>query len=102
MYLRYTIRKKDGKVHRYCCLVRSVRVGRRVIQQTVAQLGDDDLAFFTTWCPAGTVIETLVGVEGHVAHLHHDGGDPPSCQSAAAKKPQRRTTARTKASQLHR
>jgi transposase len=40
MYLRHTIRKKDGKVHRYWCLVRSVRVGRRVIQQTVAQLGE--------------------------------------------------------------
>ncbi len=22
-------------------------------------------AFFTTWCPAGTTIETLVGLEGH-------------------------------------
>ena len=32
--------KKDGKVHRYWRLVRSVRVGRRVIQQTVAQLGE--------------------------------------------------------------
>jgi transposase len=42
MYLRYTIRKKDGKVHRYWRLVRSVRVGRRVIQQTVAQLGELD------------------------------------------------------------
>src|SRR5262245_17972012 len=42
MYLRHTIRKKDGKVHRYWCLVRSVRVGRRVIQQTVAQLGELD------------------------------------------------------------
>src|ERR1700693_5696886 len=39
MYLRHTIRKKDGKVHRYWRLVRSVRVGRRVIQQTVAPLG---------------------------------------------------------------
>jgi hypothetical protein len=38
MYLRHTTRKKDGKAHRYWCLVRSVRVGRRVIQQTVAQL----------------------------------------------------------------
>jgi hypothetical protein len=27
MYLRHTIRKKDGKVHRYWCLVRGVRVG---------------------------------------------------------------------------
>jgi transposase len=42
MYLRYTIRKKDGKVHRYWSLVRSVRIGRRVIQQTVAQLGELD------------------------------------------------------------
>jgi hypothetical protein len=42
MYLRYTTRKKDGKSHRYWRLVRSVRVGRRVIQQTVAQLGELD------------------------------------------------------------
>ena len=42
MYLRHTIRKKDGKVHRYWCLVRSVRVGKRVIQQTVAHLGELD------------------------------------------------------------
>jgi hypothetical protein len=42
MYLRHTIRKKDGKVHRYWCLVRSVRVGRRVIQQAVAHLGELD------------------------------------------------------------
>jgi hypothetical protein len=42
MYLRHTIRKKDGKVHRYWRLVRSVRVGRRVIQQTVAHLGELD------------------------------------------------------------
>src|ERR1700682_623116 len=42
MYLRHTIRKKDGKVHRYWRLVRSVRVGRRVVEQTVAQLGELD------------------------------------------------------------
>jgi transposase len=42
MYLRYTTRKKDGKTHRYWRLVQSVRVGRRVIQQTVAQLGELD------------------------------------------------------------
>jgi transposase len=42
MYLRYTTRRKDGKVHRYWRLVRSVRVGGRVIQQTVAQLGELD------------------------------------------------------------
>jgi transposase len=42
MYLRHTIRKKDGKAHRYWRLVRSVRVGGRVIQQTVAHLGELD------------------------------------------------------------
>jgi hypothetical protein len=42
MYLRYTMLKKEGKVHRYWRLVRSVRVGRRVIQQTVAKLGELD------------------------------------------------------------
>src|SRR5208282_6573534 len=42
MYLRHTTRRKDGKVHRYWRLVRSIRVGRRVIQQTVAHLGELD------------------------------------------------------------
>lgn len=42
MYLRYTTRKKDGKTHRYWRLVQSVRIGRRVVQQTVAHLGELD------------------------------------------------------------
>jgi transposase len=42
MYLRHTTRHKDGKVHTYWRLVRSVRVGRKVIQQTVAHLGELD------------------------------------------------------------
>src|ERR1700745_3287039 len=29
------------------------------------RIADGDLAFFTTWCPAATSIETLVAVEGH-------------------------------------
>ena len=32
-----------------------------LIRRTIA---DNDLAYFTTWCPAGTPIETLVEVEG--------------------------------------
>ena len=28
-------------------------------------IADGDLAYFSTWCPAGTAIETLVAVEGH-------------------------------------
>src|SRR5260370_40015758 len=42
MYLRHTTIRKNGKVHRYWRLGRSVRVGRRVIQQTVAHLGELD------------------------------------------------------------
>lgn len=40
MYLRHTTIKKDGKVHRYWRLVESIRIGGRVIQRTVAQLGE--------------------------------------------------------------
>ena len=42
MYLRHTRRFKDGKSHVYWRLVRSVRRGRKVVQQTVAQLGELD------------------------------------------------------------
>lgn len=44
MYLRHTTREKDGKVHRYWRLVESVRIGRRVVQKTVAHLGELDEA----------------------------------------------------------
>jgi hypothetical protein len=42
MYLRHTTRRKDGKNHVYWQLVRSVRRGRKVEQQTVAHLGELD------------------------------------------------------------
>ena len=32
-------------------------------------ISDGDLAFFTTWCPAGTGIQALVAVEGFFARL---------------------------------
>jgi transposase len=44
MYLRHTTRKKDGKTHTYWRLVRSVRRGTKVVQETVAQLGELDAA----------------------------------------------------------
>lgn len=37
MYLRHTTRRKDGKTHVYWQLVRSVRRGRKEVQDTVAQ-----------------------------------------------------------------
>src|SRR3989338_5159099 len=42
MYLRHTIRRKDGKIHKYWQLVRSVRIGKKVRQEIVAQLGELD------------------------------------------------------------
>ena len=42
MYLRHTTVRKQGKTHVYWRLVRSVRVGRKVRQETVAQLGELD------------------------------------------------------------
>jgi hypothetical protein len=42
MYLRHTTRRKDGKTLVYWQLVRSVRRGRKVVQETVAQLGELD------------------------------------------------------------
>ena len=42
MYLRYTTHKKNGTTHVYWRVVRSVRHGRKVVQETVAQLGELD------------------------------------------------------------
>jgi transposase len=42
MYLRHTTLRKNGKTHVYWRLVRSVRCGRKVVQHTVAQLGELD------------------------------------------------------------
>ena len=40
----------------------NLRTSGLLIRRNIA---DGDLAFFTTWCPAGTGIEALVLVEGH-------------------------------------
>jgi transposase len=42
VYLRHSTVRKDGKTHTYWRLVRSVRRGRRVVQETVAHLGELD------------------------------------------------------------
>lgn len=42
MYLRHSRRRKDGKSHVYWRLVRSVRRGGKIVQETVAQLGELD------------------------------------------------------------
>ncbi len=42
MYLRHSTVRKDGKTHCYWRLVRSVRRDGKVVQQTIAQLGELD------------------------------------------------------------
>jgi len=42
VYLRHSTVCKDGKTHTYWRLVRAVRRGRQVVQETVAQLGELD------------------------------------------------------------
>ena len=83
MYLRHTIRRKDGKVHRYWRLVRSVHVGRRVIQQTVAQLGELDER---GRIEARALARRLIGAPEE-APLFNDG----SGQSTALRSPEGRS-----------
>jgi len=42
VYLRHSTVRKDGKTHRYWRLVRSIRRNGKVVQETVAQLGELD------------------------------------------------------------
>ena len=60
MYLRHTTVTKNGKTHTYWRLVRSVRVGRKVRQETVAQLGELDAEGRVR---AEALADSLVGVE---------------------------------------
>jgi hypothetical protein len=42
LYLRHSVRRNNGRSHTYWRLVRSVRRGGKVVQETVAQLGELD------------------------------------------------------------
>lgn len=60
MYLRHTAVRKNGKRHTYWRLVRSVRVGRQVRQETVAQLGELDAEGRVA---AKSLAEFIAGIE---------------------------------------
>jgi transposase len=60
MYLRHTTVTKNGKTRVYWRLVRSVRVGSKVRQETVAQLGELDTAGRVR---ARALAEAIVGIE---------------------------------------
>jgi transposase len=60
MYLRHSTITKNGKTHTYWRLVRSVRIGRKVRQVTVAQLGELDAKGRIA---ARHLADSLVGVD---------------------------------------
>jgi transposase len=62
MYLRHSTVTKNGKIHTYWRLVRSVRVGTKVRQETVAQLGELDAKGRIA---ARHLADSIVGRERH-------------------------------------
>jgi transposase len=60
MYLRHTTVRKCGKTHTYWRLVRSVRQGKKVRQETVAHLGELDAQGRVR---ARALAESIVGIE---------------------------------------
>ena len=61
MYLRHTTVTKNGKTHTYWRLVRSVRNGTKVRQETVLQLGELDEQGRIR---ARALSQSFLGVEG--------------------------------------
>src|SRR5579883_1638726 len=72
MYLRHTTVTKNGKTHTYWRLVRSVRTGNKVRQQTVAQLGELDDAGRVR---ARALAEAIVGIERQPGLFDDPGPD---------------------------
>ncbi len=57
MFLRSTIRKKDGKQHRYWSIVENRRVGGRVVQRHVLYLGEINDSQELAWRRSVEVME---------------------------------------------
>jgi transposase len=74
MYLRHTTVRKRGKTHTYWRLVRSVRCGRRVRQETVAQLGELDAEGRLA---ARSLAERIAGLERQPGLFDDDGPAEP-------------------------
>lgn len=78
MFLRATLRRKDGKEHRYWSIVENRRVrGGRTVQQTVLYLGEINDTQQASWC---RTIETLDGDRRvQLALFPADRQPPPEC-----------------------
>lgn len=80
MFLRATIRKKDGKEHRYWNIVENRRVrGERTVQKTVLYLGEINDSQRAGWC---RTIETMEGKHRtQLALFPEDRQPPPDCKA---------------------
>jgi transposase len=74
MFLRHTTVRRGGKSHTYWRLVRSVRIGRKVRQETVAHLGELDAQ---GQLAARALAERLVGLERRPGLFDDDLPDEP-------------------------
>ena len=80
MFLRATIRRKDGKDHRYWSIVENRRVrGARTVQKTVLYLGEINDTQQAGWC---RTIEALEGKRRVQLSLFPEDRQPPAeCQA---------------------
>jgi hypothetical protein len=77
MFLRYTQRKKDGKIHRYWSIVENHRgEGRRVVQRHVLYLGEINDSQEAAWCRSIEVFESGTGHWRQVALFPEDREAP--------------------------
>jgi len=77
MFLRYTQRKKDGKLHRYWSIVENHRgEGKRVMQQQVLYLGEINDSQQAAWCRSIEVFESGTGRWRQVALFPEDREAP--------------------------
>ncbi len=77
MFLRYTQRKKDGKLNRYWSIVENHRgEGRRVVQRQVLYLGEINDTQEAAWCRSIEVFESGTGHWRQVALFPKDREAP--------------------------
>ena len=74
MYLRHTTVTKFGKTHTYWRLVRSVRVGSKVRQETVAQLGELDAQGRVR---ARALAQAIIGIERQPGLFEEEAASTP-------------------------
>jgi len=77
MFLRYTQRKKDGKLHRYWSIAENRRgEGKRVVQRQVLYLGEINDSQKAAWCRSIEVFESRTGHWRQVALFPEDREAP--------------------------